>query len=391
MPLHNDRKYEIVVFGATGFTGGLVAEYLAQNESIAPDKWAIAGRNRTKLEAVKNHITALNPGCSAVDIIEADSADNNALEAMTAQASTVVTTVGPYAFYGEPLVKACIAQQCHYLDITGEPNFVRDMLERYDAAARERGVLIINCCGFDSIPADLGAYFTARQFSDPAVLTVKAFVTSKGQFSGGTWASALNAMAEGVGKKGSKSSSKRPRRRIAQKIHYDKAAKRWAVPMPVIDPWMVRRSADALPEVYGSDFEYGHFLGMKSPFTVAALVGGVGLVYAGAQVKPIRKMMLNFRKSGEGPSAEERAGHFFRLTFYAESMDSQRKVKTYVQGGDPGYTETSKMPSESALTLLTHYHELKTQGGVVTPAMALGNHLVARLQAAGIVFNAQDL
>lgn len=379
-----DRALDLVVYGATGFTGGLVAEYLANNNDIKPDRWAIAGRNDAKLEAVKARLVDLNPACKDVTIIAADSDDIESLSTMTSQTRALVTTVGPYDLHGEPLVKACLESDCHYLDITGEPAFVKRMLEKYDAEAKRRNVLIINCCGFDSIPADLGAYYNAQQFKEKQAITVKAFVRSKGTFSGGTWASAINAMAEGKLGDGS-SSDKSSKDRIPTRIHKDKEAGKWAVPMPVIDPWMAYRSASACPDVYGEDFQYGQYIGLNNPLEVGLLVGGVGLIYAGAQIPLTRKLLLNFRKSGEGPSAEQRAKSYFKLTFYGNN--GQETVTTSVRGGDPGYTETSKMLSESALTVLHNYDDLHLKGGVVTPAGALGNHLIQRLQGAGIEFS----
>jgi len=378
----SDRKYRVIIYGATGFTGGLVAEYFASSSGLDKSDWAIAGRSKSKLEAVKTRLTRIDPDCAKLNIITADSKDIPALTKMTSLSSVIVTTVGPYALHGEELVAACVASGTHYLDITGEPNFVKKMLAKHDREAKEKNVLIVNCCGFDSIPADLGAYYTARQFDGNEPVTIKGFVYSKGTFSGGTWASALNAMAEGMDR--GDGASKHSTSRLNSTIHYDKASGKWAVPMPVIDPWMVKRSAQMRQDVYGTDFQYGQYIGLKSPFAVAGLVGGVGLVFAGAQFSPLRKMMMNLKKSGDGPSAEERSNSFFKLTFYGES--ASKKIVTTVSGGDPGYSETSKMLSESALTILEHYNELPVKGGVVTPAGGLGDFLLRRLQAKGIKF-----
>ncbi len=257
------------------------------------------------------------------------------------------------------------------------------MLSKYDNEARERGVLVINCCGFDSIPADLGAYFNAKQFEKKKSLTVKAFVSSKGTFSGGTWASAINAMAKGKIGDSPRSEHSKPRR-LNKSIHKDADSGKWAIPMPVIDPWMAHRSAKVCPKIYGEDFQYGQYIGLKNPIQVGMLVGGVGLVYAGAQLAVTRNLLLSFRKSGEGPSAKKRANSYFKLTFYGSN--GTEKVVTSVSGGDPGYTETSKMLSESALTVLNDYDHLHQKGGVVTPAGALGQHLIDRLVKAGIKF-----
>jgi short subunit dehydrogenase-like uncharacterized protein len=382
-----NREFDIILYGATGFTGQLAAEYLALKTDLPPERWAIAGRNQARLEKVREGLCRLDPACSAIAVILADSGDRPGLKVMAGRTKIIATTVGPYALYGEELVQACAMMGTHYLDITGEPNFVSNLLDKYDALARQNNALIINCCGFDSIPADLGAYYTAGRLQNKEEITIKAFVSSKGSFSGGTWASALNAMAEGIGTK--KKGSAKSQGRLDKSIHFDKTAGKWAVPMPVIDPWMVKRSSAEHPGIYGSQFEYGQYLGLKSVLAVGGLLAGVGLVYAGAQVKPIRNQMLKFRKPGEGPDEEARAKHWFRLTFFGTS--GNERVKATVSGGDPGYGETSKMLAESALTVLYNYDKLNVKGGVTTPAGALGEHLMKRLQAAGIRFESEKL
>jgi short subunit dehydrogenase-like uncharacterized protein len=380
MPL---RKYDIIIFGATGFTGALVAEYFAETQALSPQKWAIAGRNQNKLADVKRRLVAINADCSVVDTLTASSNHYETLALMVKQTKIVITTVGPYALHGELLVKACAEHGTHYLDITGEPNFVADMLEKYDATAKKNQALIINCCGFDSIPADLGAFFARSQFAPDESVTVKCFVKTKGTFSGGTLASALNAMGE-IGKRKTRASTNKKKATLDKNIHFDKNYKRWAVPMPVIDPWMVQRSAAARPEVYGKDFEYGQYLGLKNLPSVIGLVGGVGLIMAAAQLKFTRELMMKFKPSGEGPTKAERDSGFFELTFFASSVN--KKIKTTITGQkDPGYAETSKMLAESALTVLHHYDELALKSGVVTPAGALGTHLLQRLDRVGIV------
>lgn len=384
-----ERPYHLILYGATGFTGGLTAEYLLGKSGLAPKDWAIAGRDIGKLQAVRKRLEAIDPAASEIGLITANSNDPASLRAMTAQGRAVATTVGPYALYGKPLAEACVETGSHYLDITGEPAYVKDLLGSLDERARQKGVFLVNCCGFDSIPADMGAWFAAGLLPDDGPKTVKAFVFSKGTFSGGTWASALNAMAEGLGSGKKAPKPSRGKSRLDKSIHFDKAIKKWAVPMPVIDPWIVARSAGMQPARYGNDFQYGQYLGISSLPTLAGLLGGVGLVYLGAQFKPTRKLLEQFRKSGEGPSEEQRAKSFFRVTLYAHTPSVRKKVT--VSGGDPGYTETSKMLSETALALLENYDRLPVKGGVVTPAGALGEFLLPRLQAAGIRFESVDL
>jgi short subunit dehydrogenase-like uncharacterized protein len=388
----SNRKYDIVLFGATGFTGNLVAAYFARHVDSSKIKWAIAGRNINKLEVVKINLIHLNPECAGIGVLECDSEDLKSLEKVTRQTKIIVTTVGPYALYGEKLVQACVNTSTSYCDITGEPEFVKSVLKQHDEAAKAKGIYIINCCGFDSIPADAGAYFTAMQLPANETKTIQGFVSTNASFSGGTYASAINAMAD-VGKnfrlfqdkktEKSESSVKSPQR-INSTIHFEKAINKWALPMPVIDPWMVARTARYRNQVFGNDFQYAQFLALPKLPQVIGLLGTVGMMAAGAQIKPVRNLMLQYRKSGEGPSQEERDKSYFKVVFIGKS--ETKTVMTKVSGGDPGYTETSKMLAETALTLLDNLDKLPVKGGVITPCGALGNLLIEKLQSKGIHF-----
>lgn len=386
----SNRTFDIIIYGATGFTGTLTAEYFAANVADGSVKWAIAGRNMQKLQAVKDRLVKINPSAASVGIVSANSDDPSELNQMCASTKILVTTVGPYALYGEPLVAACVESGTHYLDITGEPDFVNAMLKKYDAAAKAKQVLVINCCGFDSIPADAGAFFTASHLPEGSK-NIKAYVTANGTFSGGTWASAINAFSKLTNKSGTGSSSGSMNGHSVGSglpgFHYISELKKWAVPMPVIDPWMVKRSSQLQKEHYGNDFSYGQYIGLKNLPTVAGLLAGVGGIVAAAQFEWSRNLLLNYRKSGEGPSAEERAKGYFKITFLGEG--GGQKVRCSISGGDPGYSETAKMLSESALTVLHQYDNLKVKGGVVTPAGALGQYLIDRLSAAGIRFQVE--
>jgi short subunit dehydrogenase-like uncharacterized protein len=381
-----ERSYDVILFGATGFTGRLAAEYLAEKAVETKLRWAIAGRSAARLAEVKAALTARSPACASLGIIEASSDDAASLERLAAQTRVVLTTVGPYAEHGEPLVAACIKEGTDYVDITGEPDFVDGLLDRHHAAARERGVRIVSCCGFDSIPHDLGALFTVKQLPSGAPLTVEGFVRARGTFSGGTWQSALGAMGNLRGR------PKRPRqeatsgrkvRGIKPRIRYESRLRSWVCPMPTIDPQIVLRSARAL-DVYGPDFRYGHYVQVRSGLSLAGLVVGVGAVVALAQIGPARELLRKVRGSGEGPSEGERAKGFFKVTFHGTS--GATRVVTRVSGGDPGYTETAKMVAESALCLALDRDQLSSPGGVLTPAEAMGDALIGRLQRAGIRF-----
>lgn len=391
----SDRTYDVIVFGATGFTGRLVAEYLARKrqDASASDaaerhlRWAIAGRSSARLAEVKAAIEAIDPACSSVGIVEASSGDAASLERMARATRVVLTTVGPYAEHGEPLVEACIRAGTDYVDITGEPDFVDGLIERHDRAARDRGVRIVNTCGFDSVPHDLGALFTVTKLPAGEPIVLEGFVRAKGAFSGGTWQSALGAMAHLRGKKRGARPAPPPGGRSVRglkgRVRYEKELRAWVCPLPTIDPQVVLRSARELGE-YGPDFQYGHYLQIRSGLQLALGIAGVGAVVALAQLGPTRELLRKVRNPGEGPSAEERARGWFQVTFHGKS--ASRRVVTRVSGGDPGYAETSKMVSEAALCLAFDRERLPARAGILTPAVAFGERLIERLLAAGIRF-----
>src|SRR3954447_10420688 len=190
------RQYDVVLCGATGFTGCLTAEYLAAN-SPAELRWALAGRNRSKLDAVAERLAGLAPQAPKPDVLIADAADREALRKVAEATKVALTTVGPYALYGEPLVAACAAAGTDYCDLTGEPEFVDRMWVENHAEAERTGARLVHCCGFDSIPHDLGAYFTVKQLPQGVPLRVDGYVRSNASFSGGTYASAINGFARG--------------------------------------------------------------------------------------------------------------------------------------------------------------------------------------------------
>jgi short subunit dehydrogenase-like uncharacterized protein len=388
-PVMAEREYDLALFGATGFTGGLTARYLAAN---GPDglRWALVGRNRAKLEAVRAELEGiLRPGVPAPDLLEADAADSAALAKVAGAAKALATTVGPYAFYGEPLVAACAAAGTDYVDLTGEPEFVDRMWLGYHEQARQSGARLVHCCGFDSIPHDLGAYFTVKQLPEGVPLTVNGYVRVEGQFSGGTFHSAINAF----GRVRQTVSAARRRRRSEQRptgrrVHSAPARLRrdadldgWAVTFPTIDGPIVRRSAAAL-ERYGPDFSYGHNLVVKHLPVLFAGAAVIPPAFLLALLPPTRKLLLKAKSPGDGPSEAVRAKSWFKVTFVGEG--GGRKVLTEVSGGDPGYDETAKMLAESALCLA--FDELPETAGQVTTAQAMGDALLDRLQRAGMTF-----
>jgi short subunit dehydrogenase-like uncharacterized protein len=387
--VEGSREYDLALFGATGFTGGLTAHYLARN---APPRtrWALVGRNRAKLEAVAADLAALDTEVAAPDLLAADAADEAALAGVAAAARVVITTVGPYALYGGPLVAACAAAGTDYVDLTGEPEFVDRTWLEHHAEAERNGARLVHCCGFDSIPHDLGAFFTVQQLPEGVPLRVDGYVRSNASFSGGTYHSAVNAFARG---RQTMAAAKERRRREpwpeGRKIHSapnrvsrEEELGGWAVPLPTIDGTIVRRSAAALDR-YGPDFTYGHHLLARHLTSVAALAGGVGVVALMAPLPPTRKLLLKAKSPGEGPSEATRERSWFRVRFVGEG--GGERVLTEVSGGDPGYSETSKMLAESGLCLA--FDELEPRAGQLTTATAMGDVLLTRLQRAGIAFS----
>jgi len=379
------RDLDLVLFGATGFTGGLTAAYLAQH---APRglRWALAGRNLPKLEEVR---AKLGPEHADTALLQADVTDQAALDAVVARARVVITTVGPYLEHGEPLVRACAEAGTDYVDLTGEPEFIDEMYVRYHAVAQRTGARIVHACGFDSIPHDLGALYTAKQLAATGPVTMRGVVRSAALASGGTFHSALGQFARPRQMRAAAAARKQvePRpsgrraRAVAGRPTRDAELGFWLLPLPTVDPAIVARSAAALP-VYGSDFRYSHFAGTKTlRYAVGGAVGASALM-AAAQVGPVRRWLGGRMPQGQGPSEGRRARSWFTVDFVAEG--DGRAVHTRVSGGDPGYTETAKMLAEAALCLA--FDDNPATSGSVTTAVAMGDALSARLQRAGIRF-----
>lgn len=384
--------YDIVLYGATGFTGALTAEYLAANAPTSC-RWALAGRNRGKLEAVRTRAIAINPECADLPLLHADASDPESLRELAESTKVVITTVGPYVHYGASLVAACAEAGTDYVDLTGEPEFVDAMYNRYQAKAVASGARLVHSCGFDSIPHDLGAYFTVKQLPSDQPIHLDGFLRASGTFSGGTLASAMEIMSRArqgrAAAKERRSIEPRPQGRSARSVagrpRKDAVANAWVLPLPTIDPLVVARSARALDD-YGPKFTYSHYAAVKRLPIAAASVAGAGVVAGLAQLSFARKALGNFRKPGDGPSEELRAKSWFTMRFHGVSGDQH--VITEVSGGDPGYGETAKMLAESALSLA--FDDLPITAGQVTTATAMGDALIDRLVKAGITFTVLD-
>ncbi|MER6461291.1 saccharopine dehydrogenase NADP-binding domain-containing protein [Streptomyces sp. NPDC001228] len=379
-----DRPYDIVLFGATGFVGELTAGYLAAH---APQglRWAIAARDEHRLESLRERL----PAGTDVGLLRADVAEPATVRALAEQARVVATTVGPYGRYGKDLVAACADTGADYLDLCGEPEFVDLTYVRHDARARETGARLVHACGFDSVPHDLGAYFTVRELPEGVPLTVDGFVTADATFSGGTFASVLDQFA----RPRQMIAAARDRARYEPRLMHRRASApagaprfageigAWALPLPTIDAQIVRRSARAL-ERYGPDFRYRHYAAVRRLPMALGGITAVGAVAAAAQLPPARRWLSDRLRPGQGPSEEKRARSWFRVRFVGEG--GGRRVYTEVSGGDPGYGETAKMFAEAALSLA--FDDLPATAGQVTTAQAMGDALIERLRGAGIGF-----
>ncbi|MBB2913636.1 saccharopine dehydrogenase (NAD+, L-glutamate forming) [Streptosporangium becharense] len=376
----DDRPYDIVLFGATGFTGALTAEYLARTAGPGL-RWALAGRNRAKLAGVRDRI-----GLPGLPLLHADAADPASLAEIARQARVVATTVGPFVAHGEPLVAACADAGTHYADITGEPEFVDRMFVKYHDRARRRGAKLVHACGFDSVPHDLGAYFTVKHLPEGVPLEVSGFVRVSGAPSGGTVHSAVSAVSRfrrtAEAARVRHAVEERPKGRrvrgLPGRVRYVGG---WALPLPTLDPQIVARSAAAL-ERYGPDFTYRHHVAVRHLAGALGLVAGAGALTALAHVPAARSLLLSRFAPGGGPDAERRARSWFKVTFLG--VGGGERVVTEVTGGDPGYGETAKMLGESALSLATD--DLPAVFGQVTTAVAMGEALIGRLRRAGITF-----
>ncbi len=384
-----ERAYDIVLFGATGFVGTLTAEYLAAH---APEglRWAIAARDPAKLARLRDRLAAIDPVCAELPLLLADAAEPASLRELAAHARVVATTVGPYMEYGEGLVAACADAGTDYLDLCGEPEFVDRVYVRHDARARETGARLVHAAGFDSVPHDLGAYFTVGQLPEAVPLRVDGFVRVGAMFSGDTLASALNQFSRGRHViAAARDRGRHEPRPAGRRAHAPLGAPRyagelgaWALPLPTIDARIVQRSARAL-ERYGPDFRYRHYAAVRTlPFAVGG-VAWTGAVFAAAQVPPVRRWLSARLEPGEGPSEQKRAESWFSVRFIGEG--GGRRVFTEVSGGDPGYGDTAKMLAESALCLAFDTG-LPPTAGQVTTAVAMGDALVERLRGAGIGF-----
>jgi short subunit dehydrogenase-like uncharacterized protein len=401
-----NKPFDLVVFGATGFTGRLVAEYLNASYGVSSGlAWAIAGRSPGKLAEVRRAIGA----GEALPLIAADASDAGGLAALAQQSRLIITTVGPYQLYGEALVSACARAGTDYVDLCGEPTWMARMIPLLEAPARSSGARIVFSCGFDSIPFDLGVVFlqdeAKRRFGSPLNRVHCGVRKMKGKPSGGTIASALATIEQVVRDPAAVRTMldpfaltpgfKGPRQPASGAAAYDELAEAWTGPfiMAPINTKNVHRTNALLGHPWGRDFVYDERMlagvGARGERRARRLARAARVQNALLAFAPTRALLSRFAlpKPGEGPSAEEREAGGYDLLLIGQAADG-RTLRASVRGkGDPGYASTSRMISESALCLIEDVDRAQTGGGVWTPGAAMGQKLISRLQAkAGLTF-----
>ena len=382
----DERAYDVVLVGATGFTGRLSAEYLAGH---LPDgaRWALAGRDVEKLAAVQ---AALGPRGRTVALLTADLTDQPALADIAASTRVLASTAGPYLLLGTGLAAACADAGTDYLDVTGEPEFVDRVYLDCHERAMATGARLVHSCGFDSVPHDMGAYFTVSRLPDDVPISLAGYVRAKGSISGGTYQTALNSFARFGSARAAanerKAREQRPvdrrARAVPGKPHRVPGGEFWAVPLPTIDPVVVARSARALPQ-YGPDFTYSHYAAARHVTTLAGAALGVGAAVGLVQIPPMKRFLMSRMPGRTGPSAARRAESWFKVRFVGQAGPTTRIV-TQVSGPDPGYGGTAAMLGESVLCVA--FDDLPRAGGQQTTAVAMGQQLIDRLVRAGFTF-----
>jgi short subunit dehydrogenase-like uncharacterized protein len=407
------RRFDVVLWGATGFTGALVAEYMAAHYPGGKTlRWALAGRNRGKLERVRESLAAIDSTASTLPLLLGDSADRPSLDAIAREARVVISTVGPYSLHGSELVGACVEAGTDYCDLTGETQFVRKMIDAHHARAGATGARIVHCCGFDSIPSDIGTFMVqtaARERHGRPARAVRCLQASNGfAVSGGTIASMLQTAREATVDPAVRrvladpysldpdhgQRARGPRDQLG--VRWDADFGTWTGPfaLATTNARVVMRSNALLGYPYGRDFRYSEAMtagtGAGGWLRAAGMAVGTVAFFTAAAIPPARWLLARtvLPEPGQGPSREARERGRFTTRFAAvvDGDAGQPPSKTFaeVQGmQDPGYGETAKMLSEAALCLALEESVAK-KGGVLTPAACMGQALVERLRAAGM-------
>tara|TARA_Y200000002_G_scaffold369412_1_gene363510 strand:- start:561 stop:1841 length:1281 start_codon:yes stop_codon:yes gene_type:complete len=393
------KEFDVIIWGASGFTGRLVAEYLFQNYNKDELNWAIAGRDIKKLNKIRDQYLDQN-----IPVIIADSFDEVSLDKMTKRTKVICTTVGPYAKYGSQLVKSCVKSKTHYCDLAGEAQWIRKMIDIYHEAATENQIKIVNSCGFDSVPSDLGVYYIHKYLSKKN-LSIKMRVTgAKGTYSGGTYASMQNIIKDAYKDREVRKSLTNPYglnpegqqdgldKRDLRSVKYDKKIKSWISPflMAGINTRIVRRSNALTNFSYGKKFQYDEAVmtgkGLKGRLN--GIILSIPLMFLAAKPGSFINKIFNIisPKPGQGPNKKERENGYFSFRFFVFDKEGEESIFKVTGDKDPGYGSTSKMLAESAVCLAKD--KLDNRYGLLTPSYAMGDNILNRLiLKAGLTFN----
>ncbi|GAX74961.1 hypothetical protein CEUSTIGMA_g2407.t1 [Chlamydomonas eustigma] len=413
----SSRAFEIIVWGATGFTGKLVCQHIAQAYQ-GRLRWAIAGRDKSKLEQLRSDLSVINEGCKEVPILLADARDGAAMGQILCQTRVVLAMAGPYALYGDKVLEQCVEQGTHYCDITGETTWIKKSFLKYNEKAKEKGVKLVHCCGFDSIPSDLGTFmmvdYIKNHLGKKTAKVTALFGAAKGGVSGGTIASGMNMVASEplseimnmgsnayyLAELANKKGSDIPAPMLPS---YIAPARCWAGPfiMEGVNGRIVHLSDALVTGHYGTDFKYLEvsktgvgWMGWITAGIVGALTATISTSMVLSPFRALAKMVLP--APGQGPSVEVQKSGFWKCNLYAESEEEAGTPGVLVEGlcgdpkRDPGYLSTSRMVLEAGLCLALEDQRLLAQGcaqsGVMTAAAAMGMVLVERLRAAGFTW-----
>ena len=402
-----DTTYNLVVFGATSFVGQILTRYLLETYGLGRKvKWAIAGRSQARLDELK---TSLGEEAEKLPVIIADASNDTELTAMCEQTRVVISTVGPYALYGEPLVRACVRTGTDYCDLTGEVQWIRRMIERYEEEAKSSGARIVHCCGFDSIPSDMGVWYLQEQaertFGEPCIDVRMRAKAVKGGLSGGTVASMINIAKEAASDPQLRKELANPfsicppdhrsetRQPSLSAAEYDETFDVWLAPfvMGAINIRVVHRSNALQNARYGKEFTYDEAImmgkGLKGRLAALSMTGALGVFFTASALKPTRWVVEKLvPKPGEGPSPKAQEEGFYDLRFVGRTQKGEVIITRVTGDRDPGYGSTSKMLGEAGMCLAFDL-PADHPGGFWTPASLLEGNLMERLtRNAGLRF-----
>ncbi len=401
----NKHKYDVVVLGATGFTGKWVAKYLFDTYGNDKLSWALAGRSEERLLSVREFIGDTD---KTIPFVMADSNDESSLAAMVGSAKAVISTVGPYAYYGSLLVKTCAELGTHYVDLTGEVPWMREMIDSHHITAEKSGAKIVHSCGFDSIPSDMGTFYIQQQAKEQLGAPLKnvrfSLTKAKGGVSGGTFASIINVVKQAVKDKNVRKilfnpyslnpspSFKGPDKADQKGVEYSKELGKWTAPfiMAAINTRIVRRSNALMDFSYGENFSYTETMPTASGaggYLMAKAISSAVKSIAFMSITALGRSVLGvfIPSQGEGPKVDPQDPGFYIIQFNGETADGQSMVAEVRGDADPGYGSTSKMLAEAGICLALD--KLDVNGGFWTPSSAMGECLMNRLTSnAGLSF-----